>query len=184
MSKESSKKNTSTPKEKGDGQTPDVYTQVKWNGWGAYNMVMKVDPKEPHVVRHVSGKAQRHLIPFLNGIIKAPVHQPLTPSPSISVEEAIQRLPQPVINEAFVAEIQGALKPSQMKLDGEARLTHIVGKNYRDLWRIRRGMIDRAPDAIILPHCHDDCVKLMQAAHKHNVVIIPYGGGTKRRRSY
>ena len=39
-------------------------------------------------------------------------------------------------------------------------------------------MIARAPDAIVLPHSHDDCVKLMECAVKHNVVLIPFGGGT------
>lgn len=28
------------------------------------------------------------------------------------------------------------------------------------------------------PSCHDDVVKLVDMAHRHNVVILPYGGGT------
>ena len=161
------------------GTKPDVYSQIKWNGWGSHNMQMKVDDKDKSVVRHVSGRAQRHLVPFINGVTgSADPNAPLTPSPSISIEEAIQKLPQPVLNEAFLSAIQEVLKPSQLKLDGEARVTHIMGKNYRDLWRMRRGMIDRAPDAIILPHCHEDVVKMMELCHQHNVVVIAYGGGT------
>lgn len=164
----------STPEEDGD-----VYTRVKWNGWGAYDKVIEVDPENSAVVRHVSGGVQRKIIPFVNEITgeEDPL-KPLTPTPSLSMEQAMAMLPKPLVNNAFMTQIQAALPEDQVKVDGEARLTHIMGKNYRDLWRMRRGMIDRAPDAVVLPHSHDDCVALMAAAQSHNVVIIPYGGGT------
>ena len=31
---------------------------------------------------------------------------------------------------------------------------------------------------MIWPNCHQDVEKLVQFAHKHNLVLIPYGGGT------
>lgn len=142
--------------------------------------MMRLDASNPQVVLHPTGARILGLLAFMNKEINHSEGPPptLENSPSITVEEAVQKLPQPIINEAFIADIQRELKSNQLKQDAESRLTHIVGKNYRDLWRIRKGMIVRAPDALILPESHDDCVKLMNAAVKHNVVIIPYGGGT------
>ena len=164
------------------GPTPqaDAYTRIKWNGWGTRDVALKLDETDPLVVIHTSGKKIRGLIPFVHKEIKGlplPIQRP-EKTPSITTEEAARCLPPPVVNAAFVAELMTLFKPDQYKNDAEVRLTHMVGKNYRDLWRARRGMIARAPDAIVLPHSHDDCVKLMECAVKHNVVLIPFGGGT------
>lgn len=43
---------------------------------------------------------------------------------------------------------------------------------------MRKGLVERAPDCIFLPNSHDDCVRVVNLAHKHNVVLIPFGGGT------
>ena len=130
-------------------------------------------------VIHPSGKMVPKLIPFvqseLNGA-STTAHPPLKKTPGVTLEEAQRKLPAPVMNKQFLTDI--GLASNQIVFEGEARLNHGVGKNYRDLWRMRQGMIQRPPDAILLPQCHDDVVKIVEAAHKNNVVIIPYGGGT------
>ena len=161
---------------------PDVYTRIKWNGWGNRGKRMDIDPTDPLVVIHANGKIMRSLVPFshqqINGGV-GPV-QPLEKTPSLSIEEAIAKLPKQVLNEVFLKDITAALPAaaSQIKTDGESRLCHIFGKNYRDLWRVRKGMFERAPDVVVLPQSHDDCVKIMKSAAEHNVILIPFGGGT------
>ena len=168
-------------------RTEDEYQRVKWNGWGNKDKVMRVDEEEPLRVRHHSGKVIKNIVPFIKEEIlgKDVVLNKLDNTPSISMQEAIQKLAPPIVNAQFLHQVQksggtsgAALRADQIKTDGESRVTHIFGKNYRDLWRIRQGLIARAPDAVILPESHDNCVAIMEAAHKHNVVIIPYGGGT------
>lgn len=158
----------------------EVYENIKWNGWGEPERQMKIDEHNPTVVRHVNGEPVKKLLDFLfyevqggKGVKSVP---PL--SPSISLDEALAKLNKPVINDAFIKDIRAKFEPSQVRLDGKSRLCHIAGKNYRDLWRIRKALVERAPDGIILPNSHEDCVILMQLAHKHNVAIIPFGGGT------
>lgn len=157
----------------------DHYGKIKWNGWGSKTRMMTVDPEDPYVIRHPTGKKIRGLIDFIHKEINGGTGtaKPLVPTPSVPLEEALSRLPQPVVNDAFIAAMQQVL-PNGLKTDAESRLTHIVGKNYRDLWRMRKGIIARAPDAIVLPESHDDVVALVAAANKHNVVLVPYGGGT------
>jgi len=158
----------------------DGYTKVKWNGWGAKNRKMEVDAEDPSLVRHTSGKIIRGILPFINTELGDPSQamSKLDNTPSITIEEAIQKLQAPIVNPPFLAQMKEDLKEDQVKSDGESRVTHIFGKNYRDLWRMRRGMINRAPDVVLLPESHDDVVKIVNAAQKHNVVLIPFGGGT------
>lgn len=159
---------------------PEVYEKIKWNGWGELNVQMEVDKSEPNLVRHIHGQPLRKLLDFLHKEIqegKGPKVIPPT-SPSISVEEAISRLNKPILNESFITNLRELLSADQVRTDDKSRLCHIAGKNYRDLWRIRKGLVERAPDCVVLPNNHADCEKIMQLAHKHNVAVIPFGGGT------
>ena len=159
---------------------PDTYTKIKWNGWGSKAIEMKVNEANPMIVMHTNGKPISGLLPFIheqiNGLSGTPKR--LERSPSLTIEEVMQRMAPPVVNEPFVAELSKALQPGQLKQDAESRLTHTVGKNYRDLWRMRKGIVQRAPDAVVLPTSVDDCVRIVTLANKHNVVIIPFGGQT------
>eukprot|EP01063_Lacrimia_lanifica_P004619 TRINITY_DN1260_c1_g1_i1.p2 TRINITY_DN1260_c1_g1~~TRINITY_DN1260_c1_g1_i1.p2 ORF type:complete len:625 (+),score=269.25 TRINITY_DN1260_c1_g1_i1:63-1937(+) len=156
----------------------DVWRKIKWNGWGSKTVQMKLSDSDPSVVIHPSGKPVPGLIPFitneLHGSPDAPA--PLKKTPSLTLPEALRKLPAPIVNKAFVAEC--GLRSDQVVYDGEARLGHTTGKNYRDLWRMRNGLFQRPPDAVLLPQSHDEVVLIVEAAHKHNVVLIPFGGGT------
>ncbi|CAG2064102.1 unnamed protein product, partial [Timema podura] len=46
------------------------------------------------------------------------------------------------------------------------------------MFMLREGRFPRIPDLVVWPGCHDDVVKLVQLAHTHDVVLIPFGGGT------
>ena len=59
--------------------------------------------------------------------------------------------------------LQATLKPNQVSTDNENRLCHTFGKNYRDLWRVRNGLIERPPDAVVFPSCHQVTCMLCQA---------------------
>ncbi|KAG5497778.1 hypothetical protein GH5_02568 [Leishmania sp. Ghana 2012 LV757] len=159
---------------------PEVYDRLKWNGWGAEGTQMQIDDENPLWVRHVDGKPIKNLLEFLYREVSGGVGPKEVPplSPSISLENALAKLNKPNINEAFMKDISAVLEKSQIRPDGKSRLCHIVGKNYRDLWRVRKGMVEYAPDCILLPNNHKDCVSIMELAHKHNVVVIPFGGGT------
>ena len=48
------------------------------------------------------------------------------------------------------AELRRILKPEQLTLDPLERLLHSYGKSFPDLFRVRNGIVGRAPDAVRL----------------------------------
>ncbi len=58
------------------------------------------------------------------------------------------------------------------------RLVHAYGKGFRDLFRMRRGMADGAPDLVLYPENEHDVLVTIRAAAHHGVAVIPFGGGS------
>lgn len=159
---------------------PEAFELIKWNGWGVEGVGITLHPENEFWALHTTGKPMKKLLQFLYDEVRDGKGSKELPAltPSISLEEALAKLNAPTINEAFMQDISAALDSSQVRPDAKSRLSHIVGKNYRDLWRVRKGMVEHAPDCILLPNHHHDCVKIMKLAHQHDVVVIPFGGGT------
>lgn len=62
--------------------------------------------------------------------------------------------------------------------EGLDRLIRCHGQTLHDIHTLRTGKFKRIPDLVIWPTSHDDVVTVIRLANKHNVVIIPFGGGT------
>jgi len=84
--------------------------------------------------------------------------------------------PEPIKNEAFLAAIKGHY--NRISFEGPERYLHGHGHTAQELFALRYGKLDRVPDVVIWPGCHEHVEAIVKAAHEHNVVIIPYGGGT------
>eukprot|EP01099_Mayorella_cantabrigiensis_P005417 TRINITY_DN4335_c0_g1_i1.p1 TRINITY_DN4335_c0_g1~~TRINITY_DN4335_c0_g1_i1.p1 ORF type:complete len:522 (-),score=95.32 TRINITY_DN4335_c0_g1_i1:7-1572(-) len=78
----------------------------------------------------------------------------------------------------FLTEIEVVLSKNQIFTDSVHRICHTYGKSCRDLILMRNGKIFRPPDAIVYPESSKHVEVIVQAAHKNNVVLIPFGGGT------
>uniref|UniRef100_A0AAG5CSL8 Alkylglycerone-phosphate synthase n=1 Tax=Anopheles atroparvus TaxID=41427 RepID=A0AAG5CSL8_ANOAO len=62
--------------------------------------------------------------------------------------------------------------------DGEDRLIRCHGQTLHDVHMLRTGTFKRIPDVVLFPTGHEQVVNIVRAANAHNVVLIPYGGGT------
>jgi alkyldihydroxyacetonephosphate synthase len=133
---------------------------MKWWGWGAENKFPDVSnmPK---------------FLPYVKELLGCNTNNRKSP---ISLDEI--ELNPVVENKAFIEHITLNFKPHQVKQDKYSRLIRAYGKSYRDLARIRQGLIPRAPDLILYPETNQDVRFLMDAALKYNVCLIPFGGGT------
>lgn len=142
-------------------QSKNSAPQMKWWGWGDEDKRFNIDDKPT-------------LWPFL--CKKLGVEGELVETPPVSINDI--EMPRQNLNEAFFTAIKDKLRPEQIHTDKKDRLVHAYGKSFRDLWRIRRGIVDFAPDCIIYPESEEEVVTLLTAATEHQVIIIPFGGGS------
>ena len=87
-------------------------------------------------------------------------------------------LPEQKNNEAFLAAIGVGLGEGQVVDDKKSRLVHAAGKSFRDLWLMRHGQVQFAPDCVVYPDTEEDVALVVRAAHEHGVVLVPFGGGS------
>jgi alkyldihydroxyacetonephosphate synthase len=58
------------------------------------------------------------------------------------------------------------------------RLLHALGKSYRDLVRMRAGLVERAPDAVVYPSSEEAVLAVLRLAGQHGFSVVPFGGGS------
>jgi len=59
-----------------------------------------------------------------------------------------------------------------------ARLSHAMGKAYRDVVRGFRGVYERTPDLVARPADEEDLRRVLEWCEQKRLAVIPYGGGT------
>lgn len=62
--------------------------------------------------------------------------------------------------------------------DPKLRLDHTHGQSLPDWIGLRGGILQRFPDGVARPDSVDEVQEILRFAVDHNVVVIPYGGGT------
>ncbi|MGI9020699.1 MAG: FAD-binding oxidoreductase [Solirubrobacterales bacterium] len=103
----------------------------------------------------------------------AEVVGPAEPGDRVSIEEVAlpdaQRLPDAIAD---------AVGP-QAVLDGrEHRIRRSAGQSYPDLLRLRSGLLDEAPDAVVLPEDAGQIARVLEICAAEGIAVVPFGGGT------
>jgi alkyldihydroxyacetonephosphate synthase len=62
--------------------------------------------------------------------------------------------------------------------DRHSRLSHAMGKAYRDVVRGFRGEYRQTPDMVAFPRDEEDLRRLLEWSEQRRLAVIPYGGGT------
>ncbi|ALC41922.1 CG10253 [Drosophila busckii] len=88
-----------------------------------------------------------------------------------------QTFPQPNLNAEFLSELRENTKVEN-SLEGVDRLVRCHGQTLSDIYNLWYNKFQRIPDLVVWPSCHDEVVQLVQLANKHNVMLLPFGGGT------
>jgi alkyldihydroxyacetonephosphate synthase len=57
-------------------------------------------------------------------------------------------------------------------------MRHGHGHTQEEMFAIKYGQLGRIPDLVVFPETDQQVASLIDAAKKHNVALIPYGGGT------
>ena len=85
----------------------------------------------------------------------------------------------PNLNDLFVTELKASPELyNEVSLDDGNRIHHSHGHTLQEIYSLRHGQFPRIADMVIYVDSHDQVEKLVPLATKHNVVLIPYGGGT------
>jgi alkyldihydroxyacetonephosphate synthase len=123
----------------------------------------------------LSGYSMPNFIPFLEEVLD------ITIDPGDASEEIEEKeVPEPKINEGFLADIKSVFKPDQVSTDGKDRLIHSHGQlSVDEIYKVLYGdPFERVVDAVVYPRSETEIRKIVEGAQTNDVCIVPYGGGT------
>uniref|UniRef100_A0A6B2L0P4 Alkylglycerone-phosphate synthase n=1 Tax=Arcella intermedia TaxID=1963864 RepID=A0A6B2L0P4_9EUKA len=149
--------------------------KLRWNGWGYEDTEFAISQSGDVYLTGQRYSSAGELPSFRGWVetdlgIDLRVVAPSGPFPS--------HLPEPTKNEPWVKEAEGNY--GKISFDPAERLQHSHGHTAQEIFRLRYGWKPeyRIVDAVVYPREHGDVEKLVALCVKHNVVVIPYGGGT------
>jgi len=134
---------------------------LRWWGWGTLD-------------RAYSLKDRSRFWPKLRSWLELPGDLQERCPPSLEeVELRPSRLDEPVLS--FLCRMIGE---EAVRTDRRARVEHACGKAYRDLIRLRAGIVPNPPDAVIYPADEGQVVAVLSWAAERDIAVIPFGGGS------
>jgi alkyldihydroxyacetonephosphate synthase len=142
-----------------------MYTakHMKWWGWGDEEVGF-------------NSAAHPGLWPYAKSVLGVKEEDENVHTPPVPLEAA--RLREPIRHDRFLAELRLWMRADQICDSRHERLVHAYGKGLRDLFRMRRGMAEGAPDLVLYPENEHDVLMTIRAAAQHDVAVIPFGGGS------
>ncbi|KAH8403739.1 hypothetical protein KR215_001984 [Drosophila sulfurigaster] len=147
---------------------------LKWYGWG-YNDSAFYERDDIICFKGAKYPLDGCELPTFTKWAKSKFNMEFDPTKSYP--QLPQTYPKPVQNAPFLNELRGVSKVEH-SLDGVDRLVRCHGQTLRDIYSLWNNKFQRIPDLVVWPRCHDEVVQLVRLAHKHNVMLLPYGGGT------
>jgi alkyldihydroxyacetonephosphate synthase len=121
----------------------------------------------------LSGKELPRFLPWVREVLESPVDRR-----DINPPRYPTTIPEPHIKPEFLAAIKTFLKPDQIDTSGEIRLRHGHGHTQEEMYSIKYSQLGRIPDVVVYPESEEQVSSMVEAANKHDVSLIPYGGGT------
>jgi alkyldihydroxyacetonephosphate synthase len=87
-------------------------------------------------------------------------------------------LPDARVDGPFLTKLRSFLAATQVSDNKKERVIHAYGKGFRDLFRLRHGLANDAPDLVVYPQSEREVCLTLRAAADRDVVVIPFGGGS------
>ena len=127
---------------------------AKWWGWGDPAVEPGLDDAALGVLRERIGELEAW---------------PLARSLEGFELPAAEALPQALIEAVGEENVLG---------DDEDRLRHATGRGFVDLARLRNGVLEAAPDAVLMPPTTTALQRVLEVCASEGVAVVPFGGGT------
>ncbi|MGH0152141.1 UNVERIFIED_CONTAM: hypothetical protein FKN15_021962 [Acipenser sinensis] len=149
---------------------------LKWNGWGYNDSKFTFNKKGQ---AEFTGKRYR-----LSGMVLPALREWFEKTFGASLEHKTparsalnpSEVPPPILNEGFVQDLKGTAIP--FSCETEDRIFRAHGHCLHEVFALREGKFERVPDLVVWPNCHKDVEKIVELACKHNICVMPFGGGT------
>jgi len=133
---------------------------AKWWGWGFDDRSIPIESRPA-------------LLAFLKQVLELPDGELLrVPDP------ATIRLPASRLTDPDVQEFRKIVGEEGVAGSDMDRLTHAVGKSYRDLLRLRIGPLPVPPDLVLFPEADEDIRRILEFCSDRGFRVVPFGGGT------
>ena len=85
---------------------------------------------------------------------------------------------EPNVHDEFLQELEKEKCFSRRSFEKWERIMHSHGASLREVFNLRYGKFERYIDVVVYPSSTEQVEKIVQLADTHNVVVVPYGGGT------
>lgn len=134
----------------------------KWWGWGLDDVTFNWRNK-----------------PGFNPLARDVVGIDLTQKPEpVEPQLADHEVPPSILPQAVRDALVGAVGDENLRVDDEYRVVHSFGRSLPDLFRARTGDFARIVDGVVYPGSEDEIAQVLRIVVDHDLVAIPYGGGS------
>ena len=125
--------------------------QTRWNGWGNISINKKVSPHGAKLIKSHIGKTKK--------------------LSSVSLQQVLKTVPESRLP-------AGLTELDMVSIDSEDRLRHARGQSFPDWIAMHGGDFEVFPDGVAHPQSTADVETLLKLASEHDLIVIPFGGGT------
>ena len=138
----------------------------KWWGWGEEGVFFNYQNKPDFA-------------PFVDHAIGVK----LRPRQRDTVDFAEVQAPASQAPEAVLEALGGISGADNVTTDDELRVVHWAGKSVLELMQTLRHDFRRIPDVVVYPGSEAEVADIVRTAVDHDLVLIPFGGGSSISRS-
>ena len=122
----------------------------------------------------ICGKRLPNFIPFVEEILGVRFDT----KPKIQEVEEKYAV-DPNINKPFLDELKETFKEDRFTIDRNERILHSHGQHSTDeVYKVLYNKLEKFTDLVFYIENEEETIKLIDLAKKHDVCLIPYGGGT------
>ncbi|MDP6932659.1 MAG: FAD-binding protein, partial [Myxococcota bacterium] len=121
----------------------------------------------------LSGYELPKLLPWIEGVMQVKVD-----TREVNTSNYPPPISEPRTHDAFMKDLSTVFEADQLCTDARQRLRHGHGHTQEEMYAIKYGELARIPDLVVHPTEQEQVVALVEAAQRHDVCLIPYGGGT------
>ncbi len=133
---------------------------VKWWGWGWEDHSRSVEAS-PVLWRYLQTRLK----------VEPGVRRPVP-----AIEQV--RIPPSLLSPDELTELEKLVGEGNLSAEHRDRVTHSLGRSYKDLIRLRSGTLFRAPDAVLFPDDESAVASVLEFAARRRYAVVPFGGGT------